>query len=124
MPAGLAALALVWVAALAAGPFLPVPLAGVLYAVGSLICHQIPERSFHLQSFQLPVCARCFGLYAGGAAGCIAAALQARRTARRLFAPLANRRYFVTLVAASPTALTLVLERGFGWPLSNETRAL
>src|SRR6185295_1848536 len=36
-----------------------------VYAVGSVICHQLPERSFHLWAAQLPVCARCTGIYAG-----------------------------------------------------------
>ena len=49
----------------------PGPCGGWLYAVGWLICHQRPERSFHLAGAQLPVCARCLGLYAGGAAGAI-----------------------------------------------------
>ena len=31
------------------------------YQAGSLVCHQRPERSFHLAGVQLPVCARCFG---------------------------------------------------------------
>ena len=35
-----------------------------VYQLGSLICHQRPERSFHLAGVQMPVCARCFGLYA------------------------------------------------------------
>ena len=52
-----------------AAPFLWIPAAAVMYAAGSFICHQIPERSFHLDGIQLPVCARCFGLYGGGALG-------------------------------------------------------
>ena len=123
MPAAVALLALAWVAALTAGPFLPVPVAGVLYAAGSLICHQIPERSFHLHSFQLPVCARCFGLYAGAAAGSVAWATVWPWLASLL--PGRGRwRYVLTCAAAAPTVLTLILERGFGWPLSNGTRAL
>ena len=40
-----------------------------IFAVGSVICHQLPERSFFLDGRQLPVCARCTGLYLSGAAG-------------------------------------------------------
>ena len=40
-----------------------------VYQAGSLVCHQRPERSFHLAGVQLPVCARCFGLYLSGAVG-------------------------------------------------------
>lgn len=28
-------------------------------------CHQIPERSFFIKSYQFPICARCTGLYLG-----------------------------------------------------------
>src|SRR5262249_31790615 len=34
---------------------------------GSVICHQRPERSFFLWSHQMPVCARCTGIYLGAA---------------------------------------------------------
>jgi hypothetical protein len=122
MPAAIALVALAWVVALTAGPWLPVPVAGVLYAAGSLICHQISERSFHLQSFQLPVCARCFGLYAGVASGSAAWAIVGRQMAS--FSGRGKSRYVLTCAAAVPTILTVILERGFGWPLSNSTRAL
>jgi uncharacterized membrane protein len=38
------------------------------YQLGSLLCHQQPERSFSLSSVPLPVCARCTGIYTGAAA--------------------------------------------------------
>jgi hypothetical protein len=54
------------------------PLAGLflsaVYIIGSAICHQLPERSFHLLSHQLPVCARCTGIYTGAAFAAIVAA--------------------------------------------------
>jgi uncharacterized membrane protein len=37
--------------------------------VGYAICHQIPERSFHIHGQQLPLCARCTGIYMGALAG-------------------------------------------------------
>jgi len=40
-----------------------------MFAVGSVICHQLPDRSFFVDGRQLPVCARCTGLYLSGAAG-------------------------------------------------------
>lgn len=40
-----------------------------IFAVGSVICHQLPDRSFFLDGRQLPVCARCTGLYLSGVAG-------------------------------------------------------
>ena len=65
--------ALGWAAALVGVPWLVArrpdalalrPVATVAYLSGSLVCHQRPERSFHPWGIQMPVCARCFGLYA------------------------------------------------------------
>jgi uncharacterized membrane protein len=39
--------------------------ASTIYKVFSYVCHQIPERSFHLAGQQFAVCSRCTGLYAG-----------------------------------------------------------
>ena len=41
------------------------------YGIGSIVCHQLPERSFHLWTAQLPVCARCTGIYVGAAIAAI-----------------------------------------------------
>jgi len=38
-----------------------------------VICHQRPERSYHFLAAQLPVCARCTGIYFGAAVGAIVA---------------------------------------------------
>ena len=43
------------------------------YLVGGLVCHQRPERSFHPEGVQMPVCARCAGLYLGAGMGVLAA---------------------------------------------------
>ncbi len=43
-----------------------------VYHFFSFICHQMPERSFHLLDHQLAVCSRCFGVYFGLLAGLIA----------------------------------------------------
>lgn len=42
--------------------------ASAIYKGFSFLCHQIPERSFHLAGHQFAVCSRCMGLYAGFAA--------------------------------------------------------
>lgn len=36
-------------------------------------CHQIPERSFFVFGYQMPICARCFGLMIGEMLGAICA---------------------------------------------------
>ena len=39
--------------------------AATLYQAFSVLCHQIPERSYFIAEHKLAVCARCTGLYAG-----------------------------------------------------------
>ena len=39
--------------------------ASPIYQAFSFVCHQIPERSFHLSGHQFGVCSRCTGLYTG-----------------------------------------------------------
>jgi uncharacterized membrane protein len=120
-----AALATAWLLLLITAPFLTTPAAGVLYAAGALICHQLPDRSFHVQAIQLPVCARCFGLYGGAAVGsAVGVAGFARRwLARRPLLWTRSMKWAATGVAAVPTAATFALEWGFGWPISNAVRA-
>jgi uncharacterized membrane protein len=125
---GLGGLALGWVALLVSAPVLPAALSGLTYAAGSFICHQLPERSFHLTGFQLPVCARCLGIYAGGAAGVAFALATARRaTARALDASARfsqTTAWALALGGAAPTALTVILETIGLWYPSNTARAV
>lgn len=56
-------------------PYPPTPvylLSFGTYLVGSVLCHQHPERSFFLWGSQMPVCARCTGIYAGAAIAALA----------------------------------------------------
>ncbi|HEX6190620.1 MAG TPA: DUF2085 domain-containing protein [Pyrinomonadaceae bacterium] len=39
--------------------------ATTIYQAFSYLCHQIPERSYHLAGHPFAVCSRCTGLYAG-----------------------------------------------------------
>lgn len=39
--------------------------ASQIYRTFSFLCHQIPERSFHIAGQQFAVCSRCTGLYTG-----------------------------------------------------------
>ena len=89
--------------------------AALPYAVGSVICHQRPERSFALWGQPLPVCARCTGLYAGACLA-VAAAL-----ARRL---VVDRARMVLGLAAIPTLLTFAYEWSTGDAPSNIVRAV
>jgi uncharacterized membrane protein len=119
----LAMSATAWVLLLAAAPLLAsasAAAAGWLYALGALICHQQPARSFHVGTSQLPVCARCLGLYGGAALGLIAWALTVRRRRTPWMA-----RHAVVAVAVSgvPTVLTILTAwLGVGDP-SNPWRA-
>ena len=40
-------------------------LASSIYKVFGFVCHQIPERSFHIAGYKFAVCSRCTGLYSG-----------------------------------------------------------
>jgi uncharacterized membrane protein len=75
-----------------------------VYRAGSIVCHQRPERSFHLAGVQLPVCARCFGLYLSGAIGLVGALVGVRRAW-----PASTIRILLA-VAALPIAATVALE--------------
>lgn len=44
-------------------------ISSALYGFHSFICHQIPERSFHVMGEQFGVCSRCTGVYFGILAG-------------------------------------------------------
>lgn len=47
----------------------PAGLLGKADAVGYAVCHRIDLRSFHLGERQLPLCARCTGMYLGALLG-------------------------------------------------------
>ncbi|MPZ16504.1 MAG: DUF2085 domain-containing protein [Luteitalea sp.] len=103
-----------WAAAIVAAPLLLtrggdgetvprlVPL--MVYVVGSFVCHQRPERSFHVHGSPVPVCARCLGLYAAAPIG-LAAALGGLGLGLARVSPRAG-----LLLAALPTVATLAVE--------------
>ena len=78
------------------------------YLVGGLICHQRPERSFRLWGVQMPVCARCAGLYGGAALGAVVAGAWA--AGRRLSTQRASAVRWVVLGAAVPTGASVIME--------------
>ena len=87
-----------------------------LYGAASQICHQLTDRSFSYAGVQLPVCARCFGLYLSGALGAAVAWWCSPRP-RGWTRP-------ALLVAAIPTAATWALEFAGLAGFSNIVRAL
>ncbi len=109
----LAALATLWFALLLVAPWLPLPLSAGIYTLGSYICHQRPERSFWLEGSQLPVCARCLGVYAGAVVGSGVAPFMSRVLRPRL----------AILLAVLPALVSLLVEwAGLARP-SNSVRA-
>jgi uncharacterized membrane protein len=112
--------AIAWAAVLIATPFVlrsadaPV-VRGLVFGIGGVICHQRPERSFHLHGTQLPVCARCTGLYLSGAAGAALGWLGLAAVPRRTRA--------LVLAAAVPTVVTVVLEWAGAAAPTNAIRA-
>jgi uncharacterized membrane protein len=104
-----------WIAALGAATVTSsLPSVGVaayafsaaVYEVGSFLCHQLPERSFHFRGAQLPVCARCVGLYVGAAVAAVAASRLSASASRNVW----ERAGGLMAVAALPTAVTLIGE--------------
>lgn len=99
-----------------------------VYLTGSGLCHQLPERSFHLWAQQMPVCARCTGIYSGAALAVIVATwmmpLKGRPSdagARRRFSAAFWRA--VLGVAATPAVISLLYEWTTGRMPSNWVRA-
>jgi len=100
-----------------------------VYGIGSLLCHQLPARSYRIWSAQMPVCARCAGIYFGAAIAAILAVapLQRRPTSDAVVerrsrdanasGAVAGRRFSganvsrnALIVAVVPTLATLVYE--------------
>ena len=116
---------LLWVAAVVFAPLAiashnPVASRGavLVYGAGRFVCHQRPERSFHIHGRQFAVCARCTGLYASAlAGGLLALSLGA--------ASMSSARARMWLGAAAiPTLVTVGLElAGMAYP-SNMVRML
>ena len=121
---------LVWVSALVWSPYVVTHhaphqvsfvAATAMYVVSGVICHQRPTRSFRAWRTQLPVCARCTGLYAGAALGLLATLMlgMRRRTEHRRL----HHARLALVLAAVPTALAIGGEAlGFVQP-SNLVRA-
>jgi uncharacterized membrane protein len=127
--------ALVWAAVIPLAAFAATRPAGVpaaygfalaAYAMGRVICHQLPVRSFHLWGAALPVCARCTGIYAGAAAVAlivfVARVTPYRAVGSSGMPPATARRVLIATLV--PTAFTLVFEWTTGTMPANWVRAL
>jgi hypothetical protein len=126
-----------WALLLLAAPFAASrphasPLASALilgvYGIGSLVCHQLPERSYHVWTAQMPVCARCAGIYFGAVLGALTSAFRTARRGRPWSAlgrstlrPDGVR--IALALAVVPTLLTLVYEWTTGDMPSHAIRA-
>ena len=104
-------------------------LAFVVYGAGSFVCHQLPDRSFHLWAAQMPVCARCTGIYMGAAVAAMVAMVRLPPSPLRGYGgprkpDTTGRVRALLAVAALPTAITLVYEWTTGDTPSNAIRAL
>ena len=96
----------------------------IFFAIGGMICHQRPERSFFWDGHQFPVCARCTGLYLSAAIGMTGWVVIKMREGWRP-RPIDPRmaRTFV-IAAALPTVISLATGALGVWDGSNITRAL
>ena len=122
LAASLTAGAVLWglvivVAPLALSHAATIPPATLVYTAASRICHQRTDRSFSVAGFQMPVCARCAGLYLTGGAGALAAWVRRARGSVRHTSML-------LLSSAVPTAMTVTLEFLGIVQFSNSARAL
>jgi uncharacterized membrane protein len=97
----------------------------LIYGLGGVICHQLPERSFELWSAQMPVCARCTGIYAGAAVAACLVMLRSWVNGRTALTSLGTTRTdrAVLAMATVPTVVTLVFEWTTGVAPSNAIRA-
>ena len=96
----------------------------LLFAVGRMICHQRPDRSFFIDGHQLPVCARCTGIYLSSWAGLVVfAAFKLTRGWRPI--PIDPwRAGRLILITAIPTAVSLASGTLGVWDGANITRAI
>lgn len=87
-----------------------------IYSAFSLVCHQIPDRSFHLYGSKFAACSRCTGIYAGIALATLAYPLT--RPLRRTDTP----RLVWLFLAAAPLAIDWALGYFSIWENNHASR--
>ncbi len=92
--------------------------AGATYTAGSLVCHQQEQRSFVIAGRQMPVCARCTGLYVSAFIGGIVAFGGVRRHR------VGTRARWVLAALAIPTVASWSTDYAGLTHTANVTRAL
>lgn len=92
--------------------------ATLVYAIGHVLCHQRPERSFTSIGQPWPVCARCTGIYVGAALGVLIA-----QALRRHRVPDASVVRLWLAAALLPTVLTVLYEVSTGQMPAHAVRA-
>jgi len=120
-----------WAGWLAAAPLLAaaqpsrpvVWAAAVTYRAGAVICHQQDARSLHVGGVRMPVCARCFGLYAGAAAGSLMAAAWVAASRRPVRLALTRWRW-AALACGGPTLAAWIGEHVAGLGVPGTARAI
>lgn len=99
--------------------------AGLVYAAGSVVCHQRAERSFSIGGSPMPVCARCAGIYLGAlAVGSLMVLLDPRGHLRPV-SHLARRTRgrSLLLIGLLPNLLTLAYEWSIHLTPANSVRS-
>jgi hypothetical protein len=97
--------------------------AAAAYRAGAVICHQETARSLHVGGVRMPVCARCFGLYAGGGAGALVAAAWIFAARRPVRLPLTRCR-LAAVACGLPTLAAWAGEHVSGLAVPGAARAL
>jgi uncharacterized membrane protein len=78
-----------------------------IFNLFSGICHQIPERSFFIFGYQMPLCARCTGIFLGS----ILFLMLFKRSSKK------NLVFFLLLIL--PMGLNIFFEKYLGWESYN-----
>lgn len=104
----------------------PPGILGKADAIGYAVCHRIDLRSFHIHDRQLPLCARCSGMYLGALLGLVFYSLTAPRRGgglpgKLLYVPFAL--FFLAFgIDGANSYFTLMKETGF--PLAEKIPTL